>query len=115
MLETKKSIGFKSLHPNCLDVSHVIWKYQMSTNVSKILTYYLIQSYLSKKKQIFYASVNDTFPGKFMCFSEAGTGSVLWKKLYLQISKYLQESWRPATLLKIDSNKGVFLWILRSF
>ena len=55
----------------------------MSTNVSKILTYYLIQSYLSKKKQIFYASVNDTFPGKFMYFLEAGTGGVLCKKAIL--------------------------------
>ena len=77
----------------------------MSTTVSKILTCYLVQSY----------SATDVFTGKFMKFSEAVTGGVLWKKLFLRILKYLQESCRPATLLKRDSNAGVFLWILWSF
>ena len=48
-----------------------------------------------------------------MNFSEAAIEGVLWKKLLLKISQYSQESCRPATLLKIDSNTGVFLWILR--
>ena len=52
-------------------------------------------------------------PWKFMNFSEAAIGGVLWKKLLLKISQYSQESCRPATLLKTDSNTGVFLWILR--
>ena len=38
------------------------------------------------------------------------------KKLLLKISQYSQENtWRPATLLKRDSNTGAFLWILRNF
>ena len=44
-----------------------------------------------------------------MNFSEAATGDVLRKKLFLKISQYSQESCRPATLLKTDSNTGVFL------
>ena len=55
------------------------------------------------------------FPGKFMNFSEAATGGVLWKKLFLKISQYSQENCRPATLLETDSNTGVFLWILLDF
>ena len=50
-----------------------------------------------------------------MDFSEAAIGSVLWKKLFLKISQYSQESCRPATLLKALSNTGVFLWILQNF
>ena len=55
------------------------------------------------------------FPGKFMNFSGEATGCVLWRKLFLKISQYSQERCRPVTLLKTDSNVGVFLWILRSF
>ena len=55
------------------------------------------------------------FPGKFMNFSEAATGGVLWKKLFLKISQYSQENCRPSTLLETDSNTGVFLWILLDF
>ena len=34
------------------------------------------------------------FSGKFMNFSEAATGGVSWKKLFLKISQYLQvEYW----------------------
>ena len=47
--------------------------------------------------------------------SEAATGGVLWKKLFLKISQYSQENCRPPTLLKRDSNTGVFLWLLRKF
>ena len=50
-----------------------------------------------------------------MNFSEAATASILWKKLFLKTSQYSQESCRPATLLKRDSNTGFFLWILRNF
>ena len=55
------------------------------------------------------------FPGRFTNFSEALAGGVLWKKLFLNILQYLQESFRPATLLKRDSNTDVFLTILRNF
>ena len=44
------------------------------------------------------------FPVKYMKSSEAATGGVLWKKLYLKILQYSQESCRPATLLKRDFN-----------
>ena len=50
------------------------------------------------------------------------------KKLFLKFSQYSQEkhlcwslflitlqAWRSATLFKRDSNKGVFMWILRNF
>ena len=50
-----------------------------------------------------------------MNFSEAATGGILWKKLLLKVLQYSQESCRPASLLKTDSNTGVFLWILRNF
>ena len=33
-------------------------------------------------------------------FSEVATGRVLWKKLFLKISQYSQESCRPATFKK---------------
>ena len=39
-----------------------------------------------------------------MNFSEAVTEGVLFKKLFLKISQYSQESCRPANLLKRDSN-----------
>ena len=64
----------------------------MSTNVSKILTYYLKINLL--RLHHWY------FPGKWMNFSEAATGGVLWKRLFLKISQYTQESCRPATLFK---------------
>ena len=54
-------------------------------------------------------------PLKFLYFSEAATGGVLWKKLFLKISQYSQENCRPSTLLETDSNTGVFLWILLDF
>ena len=33
---------------------------------------------------------HNVFPGKFMHFSEAATGGVLWKKLVLKILQYSQ-------------------------
>ena len=53
--------------------------------------------------------------GKFMNISEAAIGDFLWKKLFLKFSQYSQESCRPATLLKAESNTGVFLWTLQNF
>ena len=55
------------------------------------------------------------FPGKFMNFSEEATKGVLRKKLFLKFSQYSQESHKPATLLKTDSNTGVLLWMLQNF
>ena len=49
-----------------------------------------------------------------MNFSEAATGGVLWKKLFLKISQYPQESYRPSTLLKTDSNTVFSPWILQN-
>ena len=88
----------------------------MSATVSKILTltYYLIESYLLKRS-IYYTSATQVLLESFMNFSEVATGCVLWKKLLLKISQHSQESCRPATLLKADSNTGVFLWILHKF
>ena len=50
-----------------------------------------------------------------MNVSEAATGGVLWKKAVLKNLQYSQESCRPATLLKGDSNTAAFLWILENF
>ena len=54
------------------------------------------------------------FPGKLMNFSKAVNRGVLWKKLFLKILQYSQESRRSATFLKTDSKTGVFLWILQN-
>ena len=40
------------------------------------------------------------FTGKYLC----------WRLLLTKL-----QAWRPATLLKTDSNTGVFLWKLRNF
>ena len=48
----------------------------MSTTVGKILTNYLIQSYLLKRK-IYYPSATRAFLGKLINFLEAATGCVL--------------------------------------
>ena len=68
----------------------------------------------AKSKNKHSSSLNCSVVG----LSEAAT------KLFLKISQYPQETlelesvfkkskvWRPATLLKRDPNKGVFLWIL---
>ena len=77
---------------------------QISATVSKILTYYLIQSYLLKKINLLHLR-HLCFPGKFMNFLEAASGGVLRKNL-LKVS---QESCRSATLSKRGSNTGVFL------
>ena len=73
--------------------------------------YYLSQSYLLKR-EISYASATDVFLKHLSIFSEAATRGVLWKKMFLQILQYSQESCKPATLLKRDSNTVVLLWIL---
>ena len=67
--KTRKAIGFKSLRLNCSDITQVNIKMEMSTTVSKILTYYPIQSYLIKR-QIYYASVTDVFLGNLWIFQK---------------------------------------------
>ena len=47
--------------------------------------------------------------GKFMNFWEAATGGAFWKKVFLTILQYSQESCKPGTLLKRDPNTNVFL------
>ena len=79
--------------------------------VSNIITY----SFVFDKKINLLCLRHWFFPRKFMDFSEAATGGVLWKKLFLKILQFSQESCRPATLLKTHSNTGAFLWILRKF
>ena len=49
-----------------------------------------------------------------MNFLEVATGVVLSKKLFLKISQYPQESYRPSTLLKTDSNTVFSPWILQN-
>ena len=68
------------------------------------------------------------FPGKFMNFSEAATGGVLWKKPFLKISQYSQvEFWEifkstyfkehlltaSSDLLKQLKNSGELLLLYR--
>ena len=43
-----------------------------------------------------------------MNFSEETIGGISRKKLFIKISQYSQESCRLATLLKTDSNTGIF-------
>ena len=62
-----------------------------------------------------------------LAVTKAATGGVLWKKMFLKISQISQGNTcvgslfnkvaglRPVTLLKRDSNAGVFLWSLRKF
>ena len=61
----------------------------------------------------------------FESIKEGATGGVLYKKLFLKISQILQENTlleslsnkvaglQAATLLKKDSNTGIFLWDLK--
>ena len=70
----------------------------MSTNVSKILTYYQSVVFINKINLLGFR--HWCFPGKFMNFSEAVSGGVF--------SQYSRESYRPVTLLKTDSNTGIF-------
>ena len=48
-------------------------------------------------------------------FSRSTHRRCFMKKAVLKVSQYSQESSRPATLPKTDSNTGVFLWILNYF
>ena len=71
----------------------------MSTTINILLSTINILSY----SVVFIEKINLLclrhwcFPAKFMNFSEAPTGGVLWKKLFLEISQYSQKSYRPAT------------------
>ena len=47
--KTRKAIGFMVSATNCLNITQVIKKCEMSTTVSKILKSYLIQSYLLRR------------------------------------------------------------------
>ena len=98
--KTRKIIGIKSQWLNCSDITQVNIKSKISTAVSKvnILSYSVV---FIKKINLLRLS-HWCFPGKFMNFSEAATGGDLWKKLFLKISQYSQESCRPATFLKTD-------------
>ena len=62
---------------------------------------------------VFFKNINllrhSCFPEKFMIFSEAATGCVLWKKLLFKISQYSRESCKPAALLKTGTNQGFHL------
>ena len=47
--KTRKATGVMVSATNCLDITQVIKKREMSTTVSKILKSYLIQSYLLRR------------------------------------------------------------------
>ena len=85
----------------------------MSTTGSKILTYYLIQSYLMKYKSITPPPL--MFSWEIFGFFRSSYRTCFMKKALLKFLQYSQESCWPATLLKTYSNTGVFLWILRNF
>ena len=55
------------------------------------------------------------FPRKVCIFQRQPREMFYAKKLFWNILQYSQESCRLATLLKRDSNTGVFLWVLRNF
>ena len=78
----------------------------MTTIVSKILTSYSVN---------LLCLHHWCSSGKFMNISEAASGDFLWKKLFLKFSQHPQQSCRPATLLKAESNTGVFLSTLQNF
>ena len=47
--------------------------------------------------------------------TEAAVPRCSSKEVFLKVSQYSQKNiWRPVTLLKRNSNTGVFLWILRN-
>ena len=48
-MQTKKAIGFKSLRLNVWNITQIDIKIRNVNYSSKILTYYLIQSYLLKR------------------------------------------------------------------
>ena len=100
IIRNKESHRFKSLRLNCSNIALV-------NLIIGSLNYYSVV--FIKKINLLHLR-HWCLPGQSMNFSEEATGGVLWKKLFLQILQYSQESWRPATLLKTDSNTGVFLW-----
>ena len=102
---TRKAIGFKSLWLKCWDITHVIQKGELSTNVSKILRYYLIQSYLLKW-YIYYASPL-MFTWEIYEFFKSSHYECFMKKLFLKLLQHSQESCRPATLLRTPILKNI--------
>ena len=128
----KKDTSFTSLRLNCWNIAQVIQKCKMLTNFSRILTCYLTQSYLLKKKNLLSLR-HWCFPGKFRNFLEEQKQplQVLCKNDVLKnfaIFAELRLCWKlfkikllqaaafsTAALLKRDSNTCVFLWILRNF
>ena len=81
----------------------------MSTTVSMtLLSYYLIQSYLLIR-QICYTSATDVFLGNLRISQKQPPQVFYGKSCLSKILQYSQESCRPATLLKRDSNTDVFL------
>ena len=66
----------------------------------------------------YFFSVGDFFHNVGNEFTEAATGGVLWKKVFLEISQNSQENTcaRASFLINLEaSGTGVFLWILRNF
>ena len=56
--KTRKAIDLKSLGLNCTDITQSNIKCNMSSTVSKVLTYYLIQSYLLKGQICYTSAIN---------------------------------------------------------
>ena len=94
---TRKLIGFKHLRLNCSHISQVIQKCEISSTeskVSKMLKYFLIQSYLLHLHQLFSWVIYEYFRSSHRrCFM---------KKAVLKNFAMLTVHFRPATLSKKD-------------
>ena len=75
LMSTRKAICFRSLLLNCLDITQVnikMWNVNYCKENINILSYVVVFI----KKINLLRLLNWCFPGKFMNFSEAGTGGV---------------------------------------
>ena len=73
----RKATSFTPLRLTCCNITQVIRKCEMLTNFSRILTCYLTQFYLLKRK-IYYASATDVFPGNLGIFYRSRSSHRKW-------------------------------------
>ena len=126
-----KATSFTSLRPNCWNITQVIQKCKSLTNFSRILTCYLIESYLKKVNLLCLR--HWCFSGKFRNFLQEQKQQpevfckndvlkdftiftekcLCWSHFLIRLLKSVAFS--TADLFKKDSNTGVFLWILRIY
>ena len=79
----------------------------MQIIVSKILTFYLIQSYLIKR-EIYYATATDVFLGNLWIFQKQPL-EVFYIKAVLKNFAIFTEKLQSCNFIKTHSNTGVFL------